>query len=255
MRSGDDAVVYGLGQMGAVFAHGLLRSGARVVPVTRSLDPGDVAVTTPRPAMVVVAVGEAELGPVLRTMPAPWRDRLVLLQNELLPRTWEAHAIDAPTVAVAWFEKKRDTGVRVLVTTPVAGPVAGDVVRALDEAGVDAEVVDDTRLPFELVAKNLYILTTNLAGLEVGGTVGALWEAHRPLAERVAADVLSLQEAMLGERLDRLALLEKMARVIAADPEHRCMGRSAPARLSRALEQAREHGVNVPALRALEARR
>ena len=187
-------------------------------------------------------------------MPAPWRDRLVLLQNELLPRTWEAHAIDALTVAVAWFEKKRDTGVRVLVTTPVAGPLAEDVVQALAEAGVESEVIDDARLPFELVAKNLYILTTNLAGLEVGGTVGALWEAHRPLAERIAEDVLDLQEAMLGARLDRRALLEKLERVIAADPEHRCRGRSAPARLARALEQAREHRVDVPALRALEAR-
>ena len=42
-----------------------------------------------------------------------------------------------------------------------------------------------------------------------------------------------------------------MLEAFAGDPEHRCMGRSAPARLARALKQADEAGLPVPTLRAI----
>jgi hypothetical protein len=37
------------------------------------------------------------------------------------------------------------------------------------------------------------------------------------------------------------------------DPEHKCMGRSAPARLARAIRQADEAGLDVPRLREIAA--
>ncbi len=59
------------------------------------------------PALVLVAVGEADLHPVLEKIPTAWRDCLALLQNELLPRDWEAHGLQEPTVISVWFEKKK----------------------------------------------------------------------------------------------------------------------------------------------------
>ena len=48
---------------------------------------------------------------ILAGMPAQWKDRVVLIQNELLPPKWEKFQL-APTVAVCWYEKKRGMDVK-----------------------------------------------------------------------------------------------------------------------------------------------
>lgn len=108
-------------------------------------------------------------------------------------------------------------------------------------------------LLFELVVKNLYILTTNIAGLRVGGNVGELWSRHRDLARRIGEDVIRLQESLTGRCFERDALFAVLAETFAGDPSHGCMGRSAPTRLARALAEAERQGLDLPALRELQA--
>ena len=245
-------VVIGIGEMGSVFARGLLRTGHPVHPVTRDSDMQALARELPEPALVLVAVGEAALQPVLEAIPEAWRDRLALLQNELLPADYAA--LPDPTVISVWFEKKKGQDVRVLIPSPVHGPRAGLLIDALGSLEIPArEVPDAAGMLFELVLKNLYILTTNIAGLRSGGTVDELWRHHQPLARAVAADVIDLQEALTGQRFDREALIEGMLEAFDGDPQHRCMGRSAPARLERALAHADRLGLAVPTLREIAA--
>lgn len=244
----DPVVVWGLGEMGAGFAHGFLRCGRAVHPVTRADDPAAVAAAVPEPALVLVAVGEADLGPVLERAPRAWRDRLALLQNELLPDEWKERDLPAPTVAVVWFEKKRAKPLHVVLPTVTAGPRARVLTEALEAIDIPVREVADDRLLFELVKKNLYILTANIAGLEVGGTVAELWDAHHDLARDVSAEVLGIQAFRAGEPLPQRELLEGMAEAFAADPGHQCTGRSAPARLRRLLEQARAAGLRLPTI-------
>ncbi len=248
-------VLIGLGQLGRVFAGGLLRAGHTVVPVNRCDDMNRVAARWPQPALALVAVAEADLHPVLEALPAVWKDRVGLLQNELLPRDWELHAIVRPTVIAVWFEKKKGIDAKPLLPSPVHGPQAPLLIQALTSIDLPARVVEDAeQMLWELVRKNLYILTTNLAGLQVGGTVGDLWDRHRPLAEAVARDVLDLQEALTGRRFDRVALMQGMLEAFAADPQHACAGRTAAARLERALKQADAFGLTVPTLRQIRSR-
>ncbi len=245
----EPIVVIGLGQMGRTFAGAFLRSGRSVVPVNRGDDPGAIAAAVPDPELALVAVGEADLHPTLDALPNAWRDRVGLLQNELLPRDWEAHAIADPTVAVVWFERKATTPITPIVSTPVFGPATGLVVDALSSIGLPAHAGGD--LMYELIRKNLYILVANIAGLETGGTVGELWAEHRPLAEAVAADVLDIQDALTGTSHERAPLLEALEHDFQADPEHGTRGRSAPGRLQRALEHAAAAGLAVPTLHAI----
>lgn len=244
-------VVWGLGEMGGVFAHAFLRLGRRVAPVTRQLDPASVARAIDDPELVLIAVGEGDLHHVLGQVPDAWRERLVLLQNELLPRDWERHGIERLTVASVWFEKKRTKPLHVVLPTIVAGPAASSVVDALAALDLPAEEVPEPRLLFELVKKNLYILTSNIAGLKVGGTVGELWTDHRALARDVAAEVLAIQAWLAGTALPEHELIDGLVGAFEADPGHGCTGRSAPARLARALDHADAAGLAVPTLRSI----
>jgi ketopantoate reductase len=214
----------------------------------------------PEPEMILVAVGESDLSPVLEQIPQHWKDRLCLLQNELLPRDWQAHNIQNPTVISVWFEKKKGMDFKVLVPSPVIGPKAEIITHALSTLDIPAWIVkDDQEMLFELVRKNLYILTTNIAGLDMppGSDVNDLWNDNRELALRVIDNVLTIQSHLTGQNFDdadRERLIEAMVEAINGDLAHKCMGRSAPARLARALEYAREHDLEVKELERIAAR-
>jgi len=245
-------VLVGVGEMGGVFARGLLRAGHPVFPVARGQDMAALAADLPEPAMVLVSVGEKDLPAVLETIPAAWRDALALLQNELLPRDWRAHGLDNPTVTSVWFEKKPGRDPKVIIPSPVFGPASELLEQALATLEIPVKRLrDEEQLLHELVLKNLYILTTNIAGLKVGGTVGELWSKHQPFARAVAADVLDIQQALSGQILMRELLIDGMLEAFEGDLDHNCMGRSAPARLARALAHGDEFGLALPTLREL----
>lgn len=254
MNTKQPAIVVGMGEMGSSFARGLLRSGHPVIPVLRNSDTDEVAKRTPSPAVTLVTVGEADLNYALRTLPKQWRDSVVLVQNELLPRNWLAHGYENPTVAAVWFEKKPGRVEKVIIPTPVYGPNAALMVESLATIDVAAvELATAADLLYELVRKNMYILTANIGGLLTGGTVHDLWYKHRELAEEVAAEILPIQEWLTGQTLDRDALVAGMVETFDADPDHGATGRSAPARLARALSHAGDAGLAVPRLRAIQA--
>jgi ketopantoate reductase len=215
-------IVIGLGEMGSVFARAFLRAGYPVYPVTRDMRMDDVARQIPAPELV---------------LPPAWHGRIALLQNELLPADWERFGLTRPTVISVWFEKKRGQDVKVLIPSPVFGPQAQLLKECLGTLDIPVRVLDnDADLLFELVVKNVYIVTVNCAGMVTGGTVSELWSQHREFAEAVAREVIEIQAAFDG------------------DPDHVCTGRSAPARLARALEQADAAGLAVPHLRKIAAR-
>jgi ketopantoate reductase len=251
---GKLAVMLGLGQLGRVFAGGLLKTGHVVVPVNRGDDLETLAARWPEPDLVMVSVAEADLHPVLSALPDAWRDNVGLLQNELLPRDWQAHGIESPTVISVWFEKKPGKDAQALLSSPVYGPHAESLVDALAAIDLPAHALpDEAALLRELVRKNLYILTTNIAGMESGGDVAHLRDRHHDLMRAVASDVLDVQGWLTGQSFDRDALLTGMLEAFAADPAHGCAGRSAASRLKRALHHADAAGLATPELHRIAA--
>jgi ketopantoate reductase len=247
-------IVIGIGEMGSVFARGLLRSGHPVYPVTRNDDLTEMAQQLPSPELVLVAVAENDLHAVLEAMPPAWQGRLCLLQNELLPGDWQQYGFIKPTVISVWFEKKQGQDVKVLIPSPVFGPAAELLRASLGSLDIPVRILaDEDELLFELVLKNVYIVTTNCAGLVTGGTVSELWANHRELAEAVAREVIEIQTALTGRDFQADKLIAGMLEAFAGDPDHGCMGRSAPARLARALQQADATSLAVPRLREIAA--
>ncbi len=253
MNGTKKTVVIGVGEMGGVFARALLRSGYEVFPVTRKMPARATLEAAGDPEAVVVAVGEKDLHPVLEEIPSGFFDRIVLIQNELLPRDWQAHGIPGPTVISAWFEKKYPNDYKVIIPSPVFGPRSALIQEALATLNIPARGLKNRdELLFELIVKNLYILTVNIAGIKVGGTVGELWSRHETFTRDVADDVLDIQFKLAGRAFDREDLLKAMLKAFRGDPGHKCTGRSAPARLERAIKQAQEAGIPVKTLKEIQ---
>ena len=248
----SEVVVIGLGQLGRVFSGGLLRAGCSVIPANRGDDMTALAKAHSAPELVLVAVAENDLHTVLAALPDAWKPRAALIQNELLPRDWQAYGYTSPTVISVWFEKKKGIDAKPLIASPAAGPGAALLCRALTVIDLPCrEVAPGAALLFELVRKNVYILTTNIAGLKTGGTVSQLWTRHEAFARQVANEVMDIQDALTGVAHDRDKLIAGMLEAFDGDPDHGCTGRSAPARLARALSHADAFGLAVPTLRAL----
>jgi len=245
-------IVIGVGEIGGVFAKGILKVGYPVYPVVRGVDLTTAAKDVPAPEAVVVAVGEKDIHNVLESIPQQWQDHLVLVQNELLPRDWNAHNIENPTVISVWFEKKKGQDAKVLIPSPVFGPQSDLIQTALGSIDIACHVLSNPdELLLELVLKNVYILTVNIAGLKVGGTVGELWEKHQAFAREISEDVMDIQFKLCEKELDRAQLIDGMVNAFNGDLDHKCMGRSAPARLERAIGQADEFRLEAKALRAI----
>ena len=134
----------GVGEMGSVFARGILKAGFPIHPLTRKDDIQAVSKQFSDLEAVVVAVGEKDLSDVLGRIPISWKDKLILLQNELLPRDWIAAGIKNPTVISVWFEKKPGQDYKVLIPSPVLGPKANLIETALTSIKIPVKVIDVT---------------------------------------------------------------------------------------------------------------
>ena len=248
-------ILVGVGEMGGVFARGILRSGYPVIPVTREMDIQLIADHHPDPALVLVSVAENDLHPTLKKLPSIWHPYIGLLQNELLPLDWEKYDYPQPTVISVWFEKKKGQDAKVLISSPAYGPKADLLVKALATLDIPAhELKNADELRYELVRKNVYILTTNIAGLVTGGTVDTLWRQHQDLARTIANEVIDIQEWLTQHTFDREQLITGFVEGIDGDRDHKCMGRSAPGRLARALAFADQANLSVPKLEEIQTK-
>jgi hypothetical protein len=249
-------VVLGIGELGSVFSRAFLRNNHAVYPITRSTDIDELkATTTIDPELILVCTADGDLQSALSSIPTEWKDRVTMMQNELLPRDWEPHNFTNPTVISVWFEKKKGMDSKVLISSPAYGPKAKILAESLALIDIPAHVVaDDNALLFELVLKNLYILTTNIAGLaiEPGTNVDDLRNQHLSLMREVSKDILSLQTQLTGQSFDETQLEQGMIKAFEGDLKHGCMGRSASARLNRALDQANEFNLEVPTLQKIK---
>jgi hypothetical protein len=245
----EPIVIIGIGELASVFARGFLRCGHPVYPITRDMNISQEYQKITLPKLVLVTVPENELYLVLDNMPKAWCNKIGLVQNELLPRDWQTHSIENPTVTVVWFEKKKEIEVTNVLQSPSFGPNAPIISKALLSIGVPSPILGNEQdLLYELVRKTVYILTVNIAGLVNNCTVEELWLQHQSLAREIAKEVILIQESLAGKQLPYEKLIDGMVEGIKDCPNRFCLGRSALPRLKRALKYAEQANLKTPKL-------
>lgn len=247
-------IIIGIGELAGVLARAFLRNGHPVYPITRDMNIAEEAKNNPDPMMVVVAVAEKDYPQIMGKIPDQWRNHLVLIQNELLPRDWESYGVVDPTVISVWFEKKKGMDYNPVLPSPIYGTHAALIAESLEKIDIPCKVLpskDD--LVSELVLKNVFVFTINIAGLVLpeGTTTSMLWEKDQALALDVADNIIDLQEMMTGKTFSRDRLEEGLLAGFKGDPHHKCKGRSAHGRLLRTIQLADEKGVAIKTIRNL----
>lgn len=249
----NSIIVIGMGELGSVFARGFLKLGYPVQGITRDMSIEEMSQQIPNPTAVLITVGEADIHQTIQSIPSIWQDNVILMQNELLPRDWLNSKLIDPTVISVWFEKKKGMDSKVVISSPVLGKhsqLIADALNSLDLPTIQLNTAE--QLNYELVRKNCYILTSNIAGLEVGGNVAELAEKHPQVMLDVVNDILDIQDILTATKNDRKALIKGMLEAFEGDPQHKCMGRSAAVRLNRALKIAKEANLKVKKLNSIK---
>ncbi len=243
-----DIVVFGVGQLGQLFGSGALRAGMRVTPVTRSSDPEAVLARLPTETAVLVAVGEEALPGVLDVL-GPRGAQAILLQNELFPSSWQARGY-TPTVMVPWLLKKPGVALTVPRPTSLFGAQAALASTLHEALGIPYEVLPNApALQQALVDKYAFILTINALGLLRDRTL-AIWLAEDPLRVRAVADEAARLGARLcGATIDRERATHAVLEGMRGLGTMSARGRSARARVERALAHAAQLDVEVANLR------
>ncbi len=245
----EPIVIIGIGELASVFATGFLRCAYPVYPISRGMDLAQECQQISSPKLVLITVQENELHTVLIQLPEPWRHKVGLVQNELLPRDWQTHQLENPTATVVWFEKKIGMALTNILQSPSYGPNASIISKALQAVDIPAPVLENKEaLLFELVRKAVYILTVNIAGLVDNLTVGDLWSQHQTLAREIAEEVILIQEFLTAKQLPHEKLIQGMAEGIKDCPDRHCLGRSALSRLQRVLKYAEDANIKTPKL-------
>jgi hypothetical protein len=243
-----DIVVFGLGQLGQLYGSAALRAGIRVTPITRGVSPQAVLTALPEETPVLLAVGEEALAGALDELGAR---PTILLQNELFPSAWERRG-STPTVMVPWLLKKAGQPLTVPRSTQVFGAQA-ELVEALHAAlGIACERLPNVQaLHQALVDKYAFILTINALGLLRDRTL-AIWLAEDPLRVRaLAEEAATLGERLCGTSIDRARTIQAVLEGMRNLSSMSARGRTARARIDRALAHAAQLGLELPELCAI----
>ena len=175
--------------------------------------------------------------------------------KRIATRDWQSYRIDDPTVISVWFEKKKGMDTNELIPSRVYGPQAKLIAGALHGIDIACEVLStEEDLLYELVRKNVFVFTINLAGLVLaeGTDTATLWAQHHELALAIADEVIDVQQWLTGATFDRKRLIDGLIEGINGDLQHKCKGRSARGRLERVIAVADGADLNIPRIRQIQ---
>ncbi len=204
----------GPGEVGSRIGAALDSQGWRVNPVTRTRgwdrasDPGD---RSPR----LVAVREEDLSAVLARLGTELRDRTVLVQNGFLEAV---HGdLGAVTRGLIYFTSKGEF-FEVLCASPFFGPYGEPLARALSEAGLAAEAIDDREDYLRaMIAKGIWNVVVGLPlavhRLDLGTYLASRHHEFRALVDESARAAAAAYECDVDPEAVATKIIETTERL------------------------------------------
>jgi ketopantoate reductase len=247
----NDFVVWGPGELGRWFGGAALRLGMRVTPITRGMNVREALGGLHHETPILAAVGEDALDEVLAGLPEVRKGSVILLQNELFAAAWQRHHV-RPTVMVPWLLKKRGQPELVGRATRVHG-VHAELVTALHRVlGVPCITLEDASAVHQaLVEKYAFIVTINALGLVQDATLAELLEIAPGRVKVLASEATQLGAALAAGHIDESESVSATHEAMRALGTVSARGRTAAARIKRALGHARALGLSLPELEAI----
>lgn len=250
MSSPSELLIFGVGQLGQLYAAGALRLGIRVWPLTRQMDPEAVLATFPVGEPILLGVSEAAFADALQMIPLARRGDVVLVQNELFPNQLREWGLENATILTVWLSKKKGRPIEVARTSSAFGPHATrfhQMHNALDLPSI----VLDTRsaLHGDIAAKFTFILTINALGLLENLSLGQWLEKDATQVSHLIDEARALAQVHLQEEVDAAQIRRWVMEAMEGLRDYPARGRSAEARLKKALSDAERFALELPALR------
>jgi hypothetical protein len=243
-------LVYGVGEIGSIFALGALKSDATVVPITRATDRERAFAAVHAFTPVVLSVPEAHLALAVREVPPDRKGDVVLVQNEMFPSEWHALGLDRPTIATMWVLRKKGQPQLGARPTTLHGPHAQSMAAFLTSADVAATAVDEAASLYDIALKYAFIVTVNALGVRGDMRVGE-WMTHDPgLIDALLTEGVALGAARAGIACDTASAIDELLPAMHAFGAMPARGRTARERVDRAIACAATLGVRAPTLRA-----
>lgn len=248
-ESASELLVFGVGQLGQLYAAGALRLGLRVWPLTRHMDAKATIASFPAGQPILLGVSEVAFSQALDAIPLARRQDVVLVQNELFPSQLSASGLDGATVLTVWLSKKKGRPIEVARTSSAYGPYASlfhRIHEALDLPSVTLRSLPE--LQVEIAAKYTFILTINALGMVENLCLGDWLDKDAERVARLINDARLLAEAHLSAEVDATQIRSVVMEAMEGLRDYPAKGRSAAARLDKALLDAANFSLALPAL-------
>ena len=244
--------VVGLGQLGALVSVGALRAGCGLVTVRRGESLADALGRSSAGEPIVVAVRDDSFEAVCRTIPAERHADVVLLQNGVYPRDWQACGLERPGFMVVWTNVKPGVPVRTGRAPQLWGPHSALLAEVLGGTELPAADVlaDHDALLDELVAKDAFITAVNAAGVRLDVPVERWLDGAPDSYAALVDDALALACWRVGRRTDIAAAKRIVLEASRGLGGMSAAGRSAVVRTERALADGLVAGIELPSIAA-----
>ncbi|MFT5991967.1 MAG: hypothetical protein ACJA1R_003054 [Flavobacteriales bacterium] len=248
MSAPPQLVLWGVGQLGRLYAGGALRAGYSVTPITRSTDPLPALLAHPEGTPILCAVGEDAIDAVVEQVPIERRDDLIFVQNELFSSQLEDWKASAATLAVVWTLCKPKLPLIVSRATAVGGRHAGAVAQWHACLDLPCQIVEPSKLGVEAAAKYAFVVAINALGVREARPVGQWLAAEPELAEAVVNEAVLLSAVMAGHPRATPEIAIAVNAGLAGFAALPTRGRTAQQRVARALRAAERLQVAMPVI-------
>ncbi len=256
----EPVVLLGSTDTGILFSRGLVRCNYPVYNMHQfSKHFKEDVKCVPDPILVAISVENKSLDKTLKLVPPPWRNRIALFVDGVMPIDWMIHSITEPTVVCDWSLRKPVYGQTPNMPTMVFGPnfhIIEEVFGSLEIGSTHIRTKQE--LTYELARKQLFLFMCNIAKQVSNVNIGSFWQSNPKFAREVASEKLQLLESHTGENLPARELLEMLEEAISANPYQCHPGPASPHNLESTLRLAGECNLPIPLIcdiytRGLEA--